>query len=389
MGDGPLNDTLLIEVDGQRLYEGRPFPIALAPDAAAKANGLQLSGWVRANRAGLLHLVASHGAVLLRGWDGSGGGDPALASSEPPSANDFSDAVHALNLTDFEAACSAAPRTAVAPAVFTANEAPPNELIPMHHEMAQCPTQPAFVIFFCETPPAAGGATPIVPSAHIARYLRARHPNAASALAERGVRYVRTMPVKDDPSSPIGRSWRSTFQVETEGECEAAMREMEMSWSWEESGNLKTTTKKMPALVRRDGVETFFNAIVAALEGWVDERNDASKSIIFGDGSALDDQTRRALSEVGPLMRSSQAALAWAAGDVLILDNSKVRRQRRVALEPQVSPSPAPRAGRSSCAQPRLLAVVSLAGAALACLLHAAAPHPRLALGPARRPPQG
>lgn len=143
---GPIAGTAVLDVAGQRTVDGRPFPLALGPADASTASPRRLTELVEDNRDGLLHLIATHGAVLMRGWDGAS----TLLPSDPACANDFAATVAALKLCDFAAACSAAPRTPVAPAVFTANEAPPTELIPFHHEMAQCPTQPNFVIFFCE-----------------------------------------------------------------------------------------------------------------------------------------------------------------------------------------------------------------------------------------------
>ena len=104
--------------------DGRPFPLTLAPTACAYPTAHDRTTWLKTSRREVLQLVASHGAVLLRGWGGA-------------AASDFSALVDALGLEDFDASCSAAPRTLVAPRVFTANEAPPEEVIPFHHEMAQ------------------------------------------------------------------------------------------------------------------------------------------------------------------------------------------------------------------------------------------------------------
>jgi len=59
--------------------------------------------------------------------------------------------------------CSAAPRTELAPGVFTANEAPPQEPIPLHHEMAQCDVRPTYVAFHCVTPATQALNLPIPP----------------------------------------------------------------------------------------------------------------------------------------------------------------------------------------------------------------------------------
>ena len=97
----------------------------------------------------------------------------------------------ALRLEPFGMGCSAAPRTELAPGVFTANEAPsfisptslrhlpyisphpttnpnptqapPQEPIPLHHEMAQCDVRPTYVAFHCVTPATQALNLPIPP----------------------------------------------------------------------------------------------------------------------------------------------------------------------------------------------------------------------------------
>ena len=206
-----------------RIVDGRPFPLTFAPDEPTA----DLAAFVGKNRATIMQMVASSGAVLLRGWKGGVSAYPIADSkrqkTSAPDGNTFSAAVAALGLTACDMACSSAPRKPVAPGVYTANEAPPTEKIPFHHEMAQCPSQPTFILFFCEvyassahragalpltfasdaderaTPraaqvaPAAGGETPILPSVWAARYLRHKHPKVAEALATRA-RPQRTAP---------------------------------------------------------------------------------------------------------------------------------------------------------------------------------------------------
>ena len=61
------------------------------------------------------------------------------------------------------------------------------------------------------------------------------------------------------------------------------------TWTWLENGDVRTVTKAMPALVRhrKSGKEMFFNAAIAALQGWVDVRNDPSKCAVHSPSPAL------------------------------------------------------------------------------------------------------
>ena len=66
-----------------------------------------------------------------------------------------------------------------------------------------------------------GGATPIIPSHAVVEHLEKASPDVAERLRTLGVRYVRTLPKDDDPSSPIGKSWQKSFEAETREEAEA------------------------------------------------------------------------------------------------------------------------------------------------------------------------
>ena len=114
--------VLSAPIPEQRYFGGRPFPLTLVPASAPNTPAMvdgrwHLASWARDNRDALLELVEEYDAVLLRGF------------SDAETAEDFSAFVQALRLEPFGMGCSAAPRTELAPGVFTANEAP--RLIPL------------------------------------------------------------------------------------------------------------------------------------------------------------------------------------------------------------------------------------------------------------------
>lgn len=87
----------------------------------------------------------------------------------------------------------AAPRTVIPTAagkdiVFTANESPPQEPIPFHHELAQCPDPPEYVFFYCETPAQSGGQTPIINSTYVYRFANDTYPDFIETLKQHGAR---------------------------------------------------------------------------------------------------------------------------------------------------------------------------------------------------------
>ena len=48
--------------------------------------------------------------------------------------------------------------------VYTANEAPPDQLIPFHHELAQVANPPHYIFFYCDLPSETGGETALIDS---------------------------------------------------------------------------------------------------------------------------------------------------------------------------------------------------------------------------------
>jgi len=318
----------------ERIVDGKVFPLTLMPTASSLPSSRV--SFVREHNEEILQLVHEYGAVLLRGW----GSD---------SAENFSQISAALRLATTDMACSAGPRFEVAKNIFTANEAPPSERIPFHHEMAQCDKPPSVVCFFCDTAAPHGGATPILQSHLAATYLRTRHPEVADKLVEKEVRYVRIMPPVTDPSSALGKSWRHSLRVESEAEAEAKLAELESTWTWLPGGMLRTVTKPMPAVLReeRTGREVFFTAAESTLNSIVDEVNGIGatesqandirpiKAIIYGDGSPLDEATKLALHDVTQYMIAQQVAVPWQPGDALLIDNATVQHSREAFTPPR------------------------------------------------------
>uniref|UniRef100_A0A453E6D4 TauD/TfdA-like domain-containing protein n=1 Tax=Aegilops tauschii subsp. strangulata TaxID=200361 RepID=A0A453E6D4_AEGTS len=113
----------------QRAVEGVAFPAVLVPAGGSLDEFLAT---VRSERASRVEpLLREAGAVLLRGF-------PARTAA------DFDAAVEAFGYEELPYVGGAAPRTNVVGRVFTANESPPDQKIPFHHEMAQVSRPPAF-----------------------------------------------------------------------------------------------------------------------------------------------------------------------------------------------------------------------------------------------------
>jgi hypothetical protein len=304
-----------ITVPGQQVHGGEPFPLVLRCDTPV-ADLAASTEWVAAHRDGLIEKAARHGAILFRGFP--------LRTAE-----DFDAFVAAFDLPNFAYydSLSNAVRVNRTPRVFTANEAPASVSIFLHHEMAQTPIYPSRLFFFCEQPAAEGGATPLCRSDVLWERLAARCPAFARDCEQKGLRYSNVMPAEDDPGSGMGRSWQSTLRATTRADAERRLRELGYSWDWLPDGCLRATTPVLPAVRELpNGRKSFFNQLIAAFQGWKDNRNDPTKSITFGDGSPLDRDAAMTAAKLGDELSFD---VPWQQGDVALVDNFVTMHGRR------------------------------------------------------------
>ncbi|XP_026447630.1 clavaminate synthase-like protein At3g21360 [Papaver somniferum] len=259
-------------------------------------------------------LVHMNGALLLRGF-------PVYTAPE------FNQVVEAFGYDELHYVGGAAPRTNIVGRVFTANESPPDQKIPFHHEMAQVPEYPSKLFFYCEEEPGKGGETPIVLSHVIYEKMKVRFPEFVEKLDKDGLIYTRILGAEDDPSSPIGRGWQSTFLTKDKSIAEERAARLGMKLEWTEDG-VKSVMGPIPAIKydKTRGRKIWFNSMVAAYTGWKDGRNDPVKAVTFGDGTPLPSDV---IHECLKLLEEESVAIPWQKGDVLLIDNLAVLHSRR------------------------------------------------------------
>ncbi|MGH0030732.1 MAG: TauD/TfdA family dioxygenase [Myxococcota bacterium] len=287
----------------------------MAFPATVVFDGADPLAWLRARRDALEESLAREGAVLLRGLP--------LAT-----ADDFDAVVRVFDRPNFayRESLSNAVRVERTERVFTANEAPPEAVIRLHHELAQTPRHPARLYFFCEKPAEEGGATPLCRSDRLYEAIARERPDFARDCATHGLLYRLVMPPADDAGSGQGRSWRSTFATETREGAEARMRRLGYAWEWLPGDCLSATTPVLPAVrTLPDGRKAFFNQLIATL-GWSDARNEDARSVTLGNGRPLDAE---ALRWAGEQAEALCVDLQWQRGDVALVDNFRVMHGRR------------------------------------------------------------
>ncbi|HLJ55853.1 MAG TPA: TauD/TfdA family dioxygenase [Chthonomonadaceae bacterium] len=291
------------------------FP-AITNNEAGLRTADEVAGWVAGRRTELTERLADAGALIFRGFP--------LRTAE-----EFDAFVSAFGWPNFpyDESLSNAVRLNRTARVFTANEAPPETTIFLHHEMAQTPVYPAKLFFFCEQPAETGGATPLCRSDWLWDRLQTRCPDFARACEEKGLRYSHTMPAASDLASGMGRSWADTLGVAGRDEAERRLTELGYSWEWRPDGSLTVRTPTLPAVrPLGGGRKAFFNQLIAAYCGWKDARNDASRSITFGDAEAMD---RDGVMAAVAIADELTVPLEWQRGDVALVDNFAVLHGRQ------------------------------------------------------------
>ncbi len=303
------------KTDGQYNFDDSVFPSVVLNEG--QFDSVEATNqWVQANMAEIEAELSKSGAVLFRGFP--------IDSAETFDA--FSAAFGYPSFT-YQESLSNAVRINFTERVFTANEAPKEVEIYLHHEMAQTPISPEKLFFFCKSAADQGGATPICRSDQLFNALKSELPELAKQFENKGLRYTTHMPSQDDALSGQGRSWASTLSVESKAQAEAKLAELGYDWQWQEDGSLKAITPVLPAVLTLEtGKKVFYNQLVAAYMGWAGVRDDPSRALAFGDGSAI---PKEALERIAELSENYTFDLQWQDGDVALLDNKITMHGRR------------------------------------------------------------
>ena len=141
--------------------------------------------------------------------------------------------------------------------------------------------------------------------------------------------YTRVIPKEDDPTSPIGRGWKSTFQSDDIQVVQEKAKGLGVSLIPMENGDIKTVSPVLPAIKTLDKVynkKVWFNSVIAAATGSEDSRNSGSKAVTYGDGELLDPEH---VVGTAKLMEECSVAIPWKQGDVIWIDNNQVLHSRK------------------------------------------------------------
>jgi alpha-ketoglutarate-dependent taurine dioxygenase len=307
------------QVPRQIVCDDSVFPRVIVNDGQV-SNLIECESWINTNIDELERELNDSGAILFRGFP----------VNSAQAFDVFSSAFSFPNFT-YKESLSNAVRINFTERVFTANEAPKEVEIYLHHEMAQTPISPSKLFFFCKTAAEQGGATPLCRSDMLLAELTKQAPELAQEFATKGLIYTTHMPTEDDHESGQGRSWKSTLSVESKEQAEHKLADLGYSWEWMPNGSLKAITPVLPAIVEVSNkscknVKVFYNQLIAAYMGWKGVKENPASAITFGDDSHI---PVSGLELVASLAAQFTFDLPWQDGDIAFVDNYMVMHGRK------------------------------------------------------------
>lgn len=310
----------------KQIENGRLFPKVVIPAAADQYHNSDSQNeemaavleFIRKEKDWIQHELQESGALLFRGF------------KSMRTASDFNSFVDAFGWEEHTYQ-GFAPRNNVVGRVWTANEAPLDQEIFFHHEMALVKDFPSKLFFFCEIAPPEGGQTAIVRSDRVACEMESKFPSLVQKLEREGILTCTPLPKEENRDYFLGKSWQSHLQT---NDPEEAQRRVEAGGSklvWMEDGSANITAGPLPATRTFEGYgdrKVWFNYIPAAVYKKAENYN----ILLCGDGSAI---PRDIIEESARVMNNECVEVKWEAGDVLLIDNLAVMHARRPSKPPR------------------------------------------------------
>lgn len=284
-----------------------------AIDAAA------LPDWVAANADSIESDLVQSGALLFRGADING-------------CDAFERFCRALTPKLRTYVGGGSPRTHIKGQVYTSTEYPAQAAIPLHCEASYLPGMPQRIWFYCQTPAAEGGETPI---GDMAVMLERLEPAFVERIRRDGVLYVSNL----HGGAGFGKSWMDTYESTCRDEVEARLAGQGSSYSWRPDGGLHVEMRAPATRTHsRSGEEIWVNQAINWHPAHLGEENYARllsvfgapqnfpKCAFYGDGEPIE---ARHVHVISAALKAIEVSFTWRAGDILLLDNERVAHGRR------------------------------------------------------------
>lgn len=298
-------------VASRPLLDGGNLPLLVQP----RLQGVDLVAWAASQRSFIEDNLLRCGGLLFRGF----------AVGMPGQLESL---IHALSEEALEYRERSSPRSTVEGRIYTSTDYPASLPIFLHNENSYQSAWPLKIFFFCQTPAAEGGATPI---ADCRRVLAAIDPAVRDRFVDKGWMIVRNF------GDGFGLDWRTVFQTSDRAAVEEHCRQGGIQVEWKSGNRLRTRAVRSPlARHPRTGEQLWFNHAtffhVSTLDPAIREallaefaEDDLPANTYYGDGTPIEPE---ALDHLRSLYLRETVSFPWQQGDVLLLDNMLVAHGR-------------------------------------------------------------
>lgn len=262
--------------------------------------------------------LKEYAAVLIKG----------LPISETHHFHEFT---KQLEFKDMTYASGSGFREQIVSNIYGASDDPAEYTIEPHNEMSVLDKAPSKIMFCCLSEGTTGGESPVVFNQDVMRDI---NKDVFRKAKDKKIRYYRNLPHKKN-SQYI--TWQGTFLTDKEEKAEAEMKEKNISWKWQENGNL-TIWNTIPAtrLHPVTGKEIWFNQINANHYTYYKCHPDYTTRqhltpyeyhyhCSYGDGEEFEEST---IDHIRSITWNNAMALKLQNGDVLLLDNFLCQHSR-------------------------------------------------------------
>jgi len=279
------------------------------------SSGTSALAWANDHQSDIQSLLATHGAVLIRGLT-------------VPGSSQFGKVLSTLFGSELiEYVYRSTPRTGLRGNVYTATEYPASEVIPQHNENAYARDWPMRIGFLCMLPAETGGETPIGDSRKIYDMVP---PSIRARFEEKGIMYVRNYSDLDLP-------WSVVFQTDDRNDVEDYCKGHGLTCEWLANGTLRTRQVNPATAIHPDtGENLWFNQahlfhvsslgpeVANALTASLGEEN-LPRNAYYGDGTPIEPET---LALIRAAYEQTRIRFAWERNDLLLLDNMRFTHGR-------------------------------------------------------------
>ncbi|HYY42246.1 MAG TPA: TauD/TfdA family dioxygenase [Pyrinomonadaceae bacterium] len=293
------------------LIAGQGLPLVVEP----AVRGVALCAWAAGNRAFIEAHLAEHGGLLFRNFNVAGAGE-------------FEQFIEACAGEPLEYRERSSPRSPVGGNIYTSTDHPADQSIFLHNENSYQDAWPLKIFFYCATPAARGGETPI---ADVRRIYNRIDPQIRARFAERQWMYIRNF------GDGFGLPWPAVFQTTDKQAVEAHCARHGISVEWKDGDRLRTRAVR-PAIAKhpRTGELVWFNHAtffhVTTLEPNLRATllrefgvEDVPTNTCYGDGTPIEPEV---LEHLRAAYAQETVSFAWQQGDILLLDNMLVAHGR-------------------------------------------------------------